>query len=148
MPRRRVHPGFIIGAVIIGLVIVILVSAKIKSLVSAWKESRDNKSEQLVLQAQGMKLTYAKSWYENKSRELFTAMDSTWYDPSTWGTNEDRIVSIFGELRNDLDFMELFSAFGVRDGYDLQAWIDGDLSQWYKDQINGQLANQGITKRV
>lgn len=148
MMRRRIHPGLIIASVVVGLIIVILVGAKIKSLVEAFRENRDNKSEQQVLQAQGVKLTYPKSWYQNKASELFRAMDSTWYDPSTWGTDEDRIMRIFGALKNNLDFIELESAFGVKDGYDMDAWLRGDLSTYYLDQINKMMTNRGITKRV
>jgi len=61
MMRRRIHPGLIIASVVVGLIIVILVGAKIKSLVEAFRENRDNKSEQQILQAQGVKLTYSKS---------------------------------------------------------------------------------------
>jgi len=148
MMRRRIHPGLIIASVVVGLIIVILVGAKIKSLVEAFRENRDNKSEQQVLQAQGVKLTYSKSWYQNKASELFRAMDSIWYDPSTWGTDEDRIMRIFGALKNNLDFIELESAFGVKDGYDMDAWLRGDLSTYYLDQINKMMTNRGITKRV
>jgi hypothetical protein len=146
--RRRLHPGFIMGLVILGLIIVILVSAKIKSLVQAWKENRDNKSEQQVLQMQGVQLSYPRSWYETKANELFYAMDSQWYNPFSWGTSDTRVYDIYEQLKNDLDFLELYNAFGVRDGYDLKAWIDGDMNQGEKDQINAILATAGITKRV
>jgi len=139
---------YIIGAIVVGLIVLVIVVGKVKSLIRAWKEARDNKSEQQVLEAQGIKLTYPTNWYENKARELYNSMNTVWYDVTTYDTKEDRIVSIFDQLENNLDFIELDDAFGVRDNYDMQQWLDGDLSQWWKDQINGRLANSGITKRV
>jgi len=145
---KKIHPGFIIAGIIVALIVIILVSAKIKSLVSAWKDARDHKSEQQILNAQGVKLSYPKSWYQQQANDLFNAMDSQWYNPFSWGTADSKVNSIFDSLNNDLDFLQLFESFGIKDGYDLQAWLDGDMSQYEKDIINNSLSSSGITKRI
>ena len=137
----------IIGS-IVGIIILAIVSKKLSKLIRAYRVARDNKTEQQALQLSGMKKTYPDSWYENKASTLFSSMNSTWYDPTTWGTSEEPIYNIFNECQNDLDVIALYTAFGVRDGYTLQEWLDGDLGQAEKDKINSMFAVKGITKRV
>jgi len=138
----------IITLSIVAMIMLYVIGRKVSSLIRAARIARDNKSEHQVLAFQGMRLSYSKSWYEQQGRRLYNAMKSTWYDPTSYGTDENTIYSIFGALKNDLDFLELFSAFGIKGGYDLQEWIDGDLNQGEKDKINRVLKNKGITKRI
>ena len=137
----------IIGS-IVGLIILAIVSKKISKLVKAFKIAKENKTEQQALQLAGVKKTYPDSWYQNKASTLYSSMNSTWYDPTTWGTSEEPIYQIFNECQNDLDVIALYTAFGVRDGYTLQEWLDGDLEPEEKDKINQMFSIKGITKRV
>jgi hypothetical protein len=137
----------IIGS-IVGLIILAIVSKKISRLVRAFKVAKENKTEQQALQLAGVKKTYPESWYQNKASTLYSSMKSTWYDPSTWGTSEEPIYQVFNECQNDLDVIALYTAFGVRDGYTLQEWLDGDLEPEEKDKINQMFSMKGITKRV
>lgn len=145
---KKLHPGIIIAGIVVALIVVILISSKIKSLVGAWKDARDHKSAQAILQAQGVKLSHPQSWYSSRANDLFNAMDSQWYNPFSWGTTDSTVNSVFSQLKNDLDFYALFEAFGIKDGYDLQAWLDGDMNQTEKDIINNSMASAGITQRI
>lgn len=144
----KVSSKLTIALIIVGIVVLIVVVTKLKSLGKAWIETRDRQSEQAVLGLQGMKLSYSKSWYSDQGRKLYTAMKSTWYVPWEWGTDENAIFAVFGQLKNDLDFLELYNAYGIKEGYDLQEWIEGDLSGYDIEKINRKLKNAGLTKRV
>jgi hypothetical protein len=140
MPRKMKY-GLILAGIIVGVIILSVVVWKIKTRFRAWKSAQENKAEQQALQAQGIELSYNPNEYVGFANKLYNAMDG-------WGTDEDAILEVYEKLRNDLDFLELEAAFGSKDGYTLQEWLRGDLSDYYFDKINGMLQSQGVTKRI
>jgi hypothetical protein len=140
MPRKMKY-GLILAGIIVGVIILSVVVWKIKTRFRAWKSAQENKAEQQALAAQGVTLSFPPNEYVGFANKLYNAMDG-------WGTDEDAILEVYEKLRNDLDFLELEAAFGSKDGYTLQEWLEGDLSQYYFDKINGMLQSQGVTKRI
>ena len=45
-----------------------------------------------------------------------------------WGTKDNQIRSVFLNLGNVLDMARISYEFGVRQGEDMESWVDGDLS--------------------
>jgi hypothetical protein len=133
--------GLILAAIIVGTIVLAVVVWKIKVRFQAFKSAQENKSEQNALEATGMALSYSPNEYQGMANKLEVAMDG-------WGTDEDAIMEVFERVKNDLDFLELDSAFGNRDGWNMIEWLQGDLSGYWMDKINNTLNSNGCTKRV
>lgn len=133
--------GLILAGIIVGVIVLAVVVWKIKARLQAFKEATQNQAETAALEAQGMTLSYSKNEYEGMANKLYVAMDG-------WGTDEDAILEVFERINNDLDFLELDSAFGSKDGYSMLEWLQGDISQYYFDKINNMLNSNGVTKRL
>lgn len=97
--------------------------------------------------------TISKAQAQSFAQIIFTAMDG-------YGTDEDAIIGVFKQLKNDADFAMLSSAYGVRE-VSSGAWnpepnykgtlsgaLTSELSQSYKDEINKILAGKKIKYRV
>jgi hypothetical protein len=88
------------------------------------------------------------------AEDIFNAMDG-------YGTDEDAIILAFSKINSDADFDAVNSAFGTRTinsgsgnifvgdftGNLSQCLVD-ELSEYYIDQINSDLINKGITRRI
>lgn len=127
--------------VIISLIVLWFLITTIKSRMSVVKNQIENKSEVQILKEKGVQPSYTYDKYAGWSDELDTAMRGG-------GTDEDRVFRIFGYMNNDMDFIQLYKAFGVRDGEDLNGWLKGDLSATDIAKLNKQLNYAGITKRI
>lgn len=92
--------------------------------------------------------------YRSLAKKIFDACDG-------YGTNEDRIVDVFKQLRNNADFDALTDAYGVREvssgtGNIFQSNFKGDLSSTLRnelssswiDDINDELSSKGISRRI
>jgi len=85
--------------------------------------------------------------------KLFTAMDG-------YGTDEDAIVNVFKQIKNNADFAGVNAAYGVREvssgrfnpepNYKgpLSGALTSELSQYWLDLINKHLASKNITYKV
>lgn len=120
----------------------------IKSTFVAIGDRTVHKSEVAVLTASGVQASFTETQYQSMATQLYTAMDSSWYNPFSYGTDEETIEDVFGRLKNDMDFMRLQSAFGIKDGYGLIEWLDGDLSADEKQRINTMMSSKDITKQI
>ena len=143
--NKKARVGLIITVSIIGLIVLFVVTRKVKSFVVAFKDQQDNKSEKQVLKLQGHKLSFPLQWYEAQARKIYNSSNWTWYD---WNCDETNTMNALQELKNDLDYLELVAQFGIRDGYDIHGFIDGCLNQEEKDQVNNVWAGKGIKKRL
>lgn len=100
----------------------------------------DSVGETAALESQGVKKSYTQSQYNAFAGQLYYAMKG-------FGTDEEVIYSVFSKMQNDLDVIALTNAYGIRDGYDLQGWLRGDLSSSEMAKLNNILSNKGITKQ-
>lgn len=137
-------------AILIVLVIVYLFWNTIKGAGKAIGNAAQNGGEMAVLTSNGVKASYTSDEYKSMANKLYEAMDG-------WGTDSATIFTIYGKLNNDVDFIKLDQAFGVREATDnlfglyapedLEGWIKDDLSTSEITQLNNILKKRGITKR-
>lgn len=140
---------------VITIVIIAVILYFLVKYLKQKKETADRivqeKAEVTVLQESGVKQSYKDSTYEGWGNELFNYMDGS-------GTKMAGITRIFGYLHNDLDFIKLEKAFGLRiSSYawswftsptGLMDWLKGDLNGDDIKEINKQLKLQGLTKQI
>lgn len=136
--------------ILIILIILFVLRNKIKGSIQAAGKSIQNQSEVAVLQAHGIKATYSEDKYKKLADYLYRSMDG-------WGTDSEAVYNAFEQLRNDVDFILLDRAFGIRtasdnlfgllEDEDLKGWIREDLSATEVQKLNTILKNRGITKR-
>lgn len=137
--------------ILIALAILIYFMRKADEIISAKTAAKITKSEIEILQDKGVKATYKPTTYKKFANNMFEAMDGI-------GTNTNVITAVFSYLNNDLDFIHLDAAFGVRgatdnlfgmiDPTDMRGWLKDDLSEELIASLNKTLANKGITKRI
>jgi hypothetical protein len=138
----------IIATIIIAVIVWLLIKW-IKGYMEALQANIKNKSEIQVLQSQGIQQSYKWEKYQGWANELERAMDGP-------GTDEKTIFRIFGYMNNDIDFLRLFDAFGMRKGTyewfsdptNLREWLKGDLSSRSISSLNQVLAAKNMTKRI
>ena len=124
----------------------------IQSSGRARKTIRDINAEEKEYLKAGEKLSYPPTQYKSFAAKLEQAM-------FMWGTDEDAIFAVFKKLNNNVDFLQLEKAFGIR-GYSgglVSEWAYGKytLTQWLTEEldnadikkINAILKNKGITYR-
>lgn len=133
----------------VGVIIILwLIADRFFGISASWKEKREEKERQLANEAEkgneyakviseGGKLSMPKSKYRDLSDALYNAMAGV-------GTDENRVFQVISNLKNDLDFLELTAAFGVRDGENLTTWINGDLSSGKIAELNKYLRSKKI----
>lgn len=118
-----------------------------KSRLQTASDAVEHKGEIDALKAAGQKASYPDSTYESLANQLFKAMDGG-------GTTEAVIPEVFKKLKNDIDFVKLDGAFGLRAGTswfaestptDLRNWLESDGVDL--TALNAQLRRQNITKR-
>lgn len=136
---------------IIVVVVILWISRnKIKGFLNAAGKNLQNQSEISKLQSNGIKATYDAEKYQKLADYLFRAMDGV-------GTYVQDVYNAFNQLRNDVDFIKLDTAFGVRTptdtwfglagSHDLKTWIKEDLSESEVSTLNNLLKNRGVSKR-
>ena len=143
--NKKIQLGLVIVISIIGIIVLFVVTRKIKTFIALWKDARDNKTEQQVLELQGVTLSYSKQWYEALARRIYNAANWTWYD---WNCDEITTQAALTKLKTDLDYLELISAFGTRDGYDMNGFIDSCLNDSEKEAVNNVWSGRGMKKRL
>ena len=109
-------------------------------------------NEQNNLLNQGEELTYPVSEYKTMADIIYSAgMD-------TFGTDEDTIYNVFERLQNNVDYLQLYKAFGRRraeftvcwgnDCPDLPTWLHTELNSSEIEHVNNILERKGIKYRV
>lgn len=133
---------------IVAAIVLYMLYKYVKSLLQSASDAATKKGEIDALKAHGQKASYPDSTYESLANQLFKAMDGA-------GTEEDKIIEVFRKLKNDIDFVKLDAAFGLRAGtswfasdetYDLRTWLEDDGQDIAA--LNAQLKKQNITKRL
>lgn len=135
------HPGIkLLIIVVISVIGYYLIKSKFKKI-ETQKDIVENKAEIKVYEQQGEQPTYDNFEYNDMADDLYAALDG-------WGTDYTVVGEVINKLQNNVDFLKLVAAFGVRDGYGFQEWIDGDISTSNKQAYNDTLAAKGITKKL
>lgn len=145
---KTASPMVQVVIVVVAIVVVWYLFHRVKGFMKATKNNAENQGQLTVLESKGITATFNSSEYEQMASQLYEAMKSTWYLPGSWGTNENAIYSIFGRLKNEVDFLKLQSAFGIKGGYGLIYWLQDELDDTEKSELNQLLASKGITKRI
>jgi hypothetical protein len=78
---------------------------------------------------------YTPNVYKILANQIYQAMDG-------WGVDAQKVVSVFGQIKNEADFLSLNEAFGVREGWTLEEWLKDQLAM---NEING--INNGLYKK-
>ena len=124
--------------IIIILVIAVILFFGIRFIVRKIKELNTDAAKELrAATAAGVKLTFKESEYANFAETLYRAMKG-------FGTDEDAIFNVFYQMQNIADVLKLVTAYGSKNGEDLNAWLKGDLSTSEINKLNSILATKGI----
>lgn len=99
-PKRTIT---IVIMIIVIAVVVYFSWSKLKKLFGKINESTDK----AILEAKGVSLTYPKGQYITFADTINAAF-------GFFNDDEDAIYAVFNQLRNDLDFLELKEAYGLR----------------------------------
>jgi hypothetical protein len=163
-----------------GLAIVYFTGRAIIKKLGAIKEGKDSREavrdaeqDKRKLINQGIKPSYTKTQYQtwaNQIEQAFEGCDPfgniSWGSDSPlgtisyWSKSGYKVAMIFNQLKNNLDYLELSTAWGIRT-YDACGWGTGDvkdvdLSKAIIDELNdGEvrdlniiLSKKGITYKV
>lgn len=137
---NKLSPTMQIVVVVLGIVLLWFVFRTARGFLQRAGQMSEVIGEVASLQAQGVSKSYTNQQYNSYAERLYYAMKG-------FGTDEDEIASVFSDMQNDLDVIALVNAFGVRDGYTLQAWLRDDLSSSDINRyVNDILRMKGITK--
>lgn len=111
---------------------------------------REQKSEISDLQRKGLKASYAESQYKSWADRLQKQYDGADmkqnvfdYDIPVlgqWSGSGKVTAQIVGQLKNNLDFLKLSDAWGVRT-YDQAGWFTGDFTGTLAQAVNDELDN-------
>jgi len=118
------------------VVVILIVSRSIKK--NRANLENQQKIQQYESEIQNDKLSFSNSEYQSMADKVYKAVKGV-------GTDEDAIFEVFQRIRTNSDVLKLKSVFGVRDGMDLDEWIQDDLSDEDIDQINGYLRQRNIS---
>lgn len=141
-------PPWARGVVIVGgLFVVYLAGTAILRKLKREKDAKESKeglreseAEKRRLQNSGVRPSYPASQYTTWANSIEQAFDGC--DPSgqlSWGADSPlgavsfwsssgyKVATILNQLRNDLDFLSLSTAWGIRT-YDACGWFTGDVT--------------------
>jgi hypothetical protein len=165
--------GFI---VLFGAAVTYITAARIIKSIKNAKNRKDErktqsevKSELNQLQSQGIKKSYPDSQYNawaDKIEKQFDGIDwkQNWFDKDVpiigqWSGSGKSVAEVFKQLKNNVDFLALVSAYGIRT-YDQAGIFTGDftgnlyqaiqdeLDKGEIDALNAVLKKKGITYQV
>jgi len=139
-PKRAITISILL---IIVIIVIVFVWKRVKNAVGKVGESADR----AILEAKGVTLTYPKAQYNTFADTIHNAYG--WFYDSV-----DDIYGVIGMLKNDLDFLELKKAYGLRPSTYMGTM--GTMEQnmgWRLDskeisKINSILRNNGINYQV
>lgn len=135
----------LLGIAVALLVVTLLFKNRIQAVIASIKNRRKMRDEKKLLNDLGMSLSYPTAWYTSNAQKLYEALYTNWID---WNCNETQVIQVYNQLKNDLDFTELYLAFGTKDSYDLTQWLYSCLNQGEINTVNQLLAQKGISKRI
>lgn len=134
-PKKAIAISIIL---VVAIILIAFLWKKIKVAIITAKSKIDNVNlinEEIT--STGIPPSYSDSQYNVYAQQLYTAMKGL-------GTDENAIYTVFRQMKNRVDILKLFAAFGTRDGQDLYEWMAGDLSSWNFNKINNILTDNGV----
>ena len=144
--------GLLLG---IGFVVKKLIETpkKIKEGGHSRDQDKGEVDEELTLIEQGKKATLTKSSMQSIANVIFSAVDG-------YGTDEDGIIRQMAKIKNNLDYLGVSRAWGIRTVSSgkwnpepnfkgkLPAALQNELSDYWIKKINSKLAANKVTYRV
>lgn len=136
-------PSWAKGVVVIGVLGIgyIIISKLYKGVKEQQKSADQRRTNQAQLEEKrnlenlGMRLTYPKSQYKAWADAIQTQLSGC--DPLEHSMTV--IGNAIGKLKNDLDFLELSTAWGVSRTYDQCGWGMGDFTGSFQQAVNDEL---------
>lgn len=132
-------------------------------IIKKTKENRSKKKSEKEQQAEYKqfatkeRLNYTATSYQNFAKRIYNAYDQNFgvYNSLFDSVNEKEIYAVFDKLKNNLDYLELKKAFGVRpiptaffrlvtDPVDMETWLTNALSTSERAQLNKIMKTKGI----
>lgn len=137
----KLSPTMQVIVIVLGIILLWFLLRSARGFLQRAGQVSEVIGEVASLQAQGVSKSYTNNQYNSYADRLYYAMKGL-------GTDEEEIGRVFSDMQNDLDVIALTNAFGVRDGYTLQAWLRGDLGSAAEMNryVNDILRMKGITK--
>lgn len=134
-PRRAIVIGVFIVVIII---ILVIFWSRIKRLFQGLM-NRSAATSQLndVEQQTGEVPTLSNASYYTYANQIYNACKG-------FGTDEDAIYNVFGQMNNTADVYKLIQVFGTKDNKTLPMWMRSELNSWEIKRLNNILANKGI----
>ena len=139
------RPIFTLVALLISVVVLLLMKKRISSLIQAMKNRRAHKKEQKLLDELGVIPSFSAVVYQNLANELKQVVTWSWYAPNCDETATQRALK---KLVNDRDYIELALAFGIKDSWTMENWIQSCLNQSEKNFINQYWSSKGMITRI
>jgi ribosomal protein L9 len=107
------------------------------------------------------KLSFTATSYQNLAKRIYNAFEQNYgvYNSLFDSVNEKEIYAVFDKLKNNLDYLELKKAFGVKpiptaffrlvtDPVDMETWLTNALSTSERAQLNKILKTKGIVIEI
>ena len=107
------------------------------------------------------RLSYTATSYQNLAKRIYNAFEQNYgvYNSLFDSVNEKEIYAVFDKLKNNLDYLELKKAFGVKpiptaffrlvtDPVDMETWLTNALSTSERAQLNKILKTKGIVIEI
>ena len=136
-------PSWAKGVVVIGVLgVAFIVGNRIYKAIKEQQKNKDQRKtqdeqmkEKKNLQDLGMRLTYPVSQYRAWADAIQTQLSGC--DP--FERSMSTIGNVIGKLKNDLDFLELSTAWGASRTYDQCGWGMGDFTGSFQQAVNDEL---------
>lgn len=135
----------IIVVSIIGVIVLIIFKNRIEKLIKNIKDAQAKRAEAKLLDQLGMTLSHSKDWYNGLATELYQAVSWSYLNPNC---DESSTQKALTKIENDRDYVELAIAFGVRDTYNMETYVQSCLNPTEKNWVNQIWSNKGITRRI
>lgn len=128
---------------------------------SAKKKSKQEQEAEYRQFSSKEKVSYTATSYQNMAKRIFNAYEQNFgvYNSFFDAVNEKEIYAVFGLLKNNLDYLEMRKAFGVKplptaflgkltDPVDLESWLTNALSTSERAQLNKIMKSKNIVIEI
>ena len=87
--------------------------------------------------------SFDSSWYDLQADKIYVYMDGI-----TSQDEKNDTISSLKRLRTDKDWYELYTSFDKKEGTDLRGWLNWELSNWERHQINENWKKKGMSRKL